>query len=103
MTVALHNTATFPTPRAFSHAGEACGSRIVYICGQAGTDDNGTLVAGRPAAQVNVPSHAIVSHTPSDRAGAGRGTAGDGRRRRRRDRNAEAADRAPADLTDPDV
>lgn len=56
MTVTLHNIARFPAPRGFSHASVASGSRIVYISGQAGTDDNDAVIAGGLAAQVNAPS-----------------------------------------------
>jgi enamine deaminase RidA (YjgF/YER057c/UK114 family) len=52
MTVTLHNIAGFPTPQGFSHACVARGSRIVYLSGQAGTDDTGAVVAGGLAAQV---------------------------------------------------
>jgi enamine deaminase RidA (YjgF/YER057c/UK114 family) len=52
MTVTLHNIAGFPTPQGFSHATVARGRRIVYVSGQAGTDDYGAVVSGGLAAQV---------------------------------------------------
>jgi enamine deaminase RidA (YjgF/YER057c/UK114 family) len=52
MTVTLHNIAGFPRPQGFSHATVAHGSRFVCISGQAGTDDNGAIVSGGLAAQV---------------------------------------------------
>jgi enamine deaminase RidA (YjgF/YER057c/UK114 family) len=68
MTVALHNIAGFPTPQGFSHASVARGSRIVHISGQAGTDDNGTLVAGGLAAQVK---RALLNVTAALQAAGG--------------------------------
>jgi enamine deaminase RidA (YjgF/YER057c/UK114 family) len=52
MTVTLHNIAGLPRPQGFSHAAVASGTRIVCISGQAGTDDNGAVVAGGLAPQV---------------------------------------------------
>jgi enamine deaminase RidA (YjgF/YER057c/UK114 family) len=68
MTVTLHNIAGLPAPQGFSHASVARGSCIVYISGQAGTGDNGAVVAGGLAAQVK---RALLNVTAALQAAGG--------------------------------
>ena len=53
MTTTTFNIAGFPPPPAGTcHVTAASGSRIVHVSGQVGSDENGTIVPGGLAAQV---------------------------------------------------